>query len=129
MGLRTTHDIFDEVAPTSATTAGGGDGKPAACPIKLKQPDYQCDLSCCLTTRRAYLIQVFKTFLYMGAWGSSSPKPTHLFSNCDLSRLRKELPAYKKWRGAGKIVRKHINSFGQTRISGGPLLKETQPRP
>ncbi len=76
---------------------------------------------------RDYPGQVFRKFVWMGAWGDMSPKPTNLYCNkAIIGQLHKELPTYKKWRGAGKIVTHYLDKEGRRRVVGGKLLKSTQ---
>ena len=74
--------------------------------------------------------QVYRKFLWIGSWGDVSPKPSYLYSNKKwIEDLGGELPTHRKWRGAGAVVRRYIDSAGKRRVTGGPLLKNTQSNP
>ena len=74
--------------------------------------------------------EVYKKFLWLGAWGELSPKPTYLYSNRKwIEELAKELPTQRKWKGANAVVRRYLDSTGRRRVTGGTLLKQTQSGP
>ena len=75
--------------------------------------------------------KVHKAFLWLGAYGASSPKPTYLWSNndCFLELGKRALPTDVEWRDKEKIARHYIDCNGMLRVQGGPKLKQTQPQP
>ncbi|CAK9003302.1 unnamed protein product [Durusdinium trenchii] len=73
-------------------------------------------------------ISVYKVFIWMGAYGGDSPKPTVLYSNYQfIYKLYCPLPKGKVFEA--EMSNKYVDSSGQLRVSGGSDLKMSQHYP
>lgn len=72
-------------------------------------------------------INVWKTHIYMGAYGAESKKPTYLWAPCPtVSYFSLPLPQDKEWLA---VVDKKMLPDGRTQVTGNSNLKGTQTYP
>jgi hypothetical protein len=74
-------------------------------------------------------ITIYKTFVWLGAYGHTSAKPTVLYSS---HPYLGELAVRSKPAGrgtlahAGQLTRRHVDAHGIVKVSGGSKLRESQ---
>ena len=68
-----------------------------------------------------------RTHMYMGSYGSASPKPTHLWSPCpEVGKFSLPLPADREWES---MVDRKVLPDGRVQVTGNANLKGSQTYP
>ena len=71
--------------------------------------------------------KVFRAHMHMGAYGSASPKPTHLWSPCaEVAKFSLPLPQDREWES---MVTKKTLPDGRVQVTGNSSLKGSQTYP
>lgn len=72
-------------------------------------------------------LNVYRCHMYMGSYGTKSPKPTHLWSPTPaVNMFNLPLPGDKEW---APMVSKKLMPDGRVQVTGNSLLKNSQTYP